>query len=191
LPTRCAWKNDEAQAASNGEPDAATSGIQQLLNDGKPHVFVAGQDLDVVDAGGMECAVSEGDAFQLSGQTAPDVQAATLAVLASKGGEECAKRNIVSVALTDLQDMRNHMRETIDQGLQELRQNWELEKMVSLSGRMRTRQMDPGPAFPTRKVFAVPSATLELRPLMRPALLTVARLQAGTRIPAASITVSS
>ena len=65
-----ALENIEAQAvARNAEPDAAVSGIHQLLNDGKPHVFVAGHDLDVVDAGGTECGVSEGDALQLSGRT--------------------------------------------------------------------------------------------------------------------------
>ncbi len=114
-------ENNEAQAANrSSEPDAASSSIQRALTDGKPHVFVAGHDLDVVDAGGSECAISEGDALQLHGPTAPDAQAATLAVLASKGGRECAKGDTVSVALTDLQDMQNHMRETIDQGMQEL-----------------------------------------------------------------------
>jgi hypothetical protein len=117
-----ALESSEAQAvARNAEPDAAVSSIQQLLNDGKPHVFVAGHDLDVVDAGGAECAVSEGDALQLSGRVASDATAATLAVLASKGGKECPKGATVSVTLADLQDMQNHMRETIDQGLQELR----------------------------------------------------------------------
>jgi len=116
-----ALENNEAQiAAKGGEPDAASSSIQRLLTDGKAHVFVAGHDLDVVDAGGTECALTEGDAIQLTGQTAPDAQAATLAVLASKGGRECPKGDTVSVALTDLQDMQNHMRETIDQGMQEL-----------------------------------------------------------------------
>jgi len=112
---------NEAQAVGqNREPDAATSSIQQLLNDGKPHVFVAGQDLDVVDAEGTECALSEGDAMQLAGRIAPDAPAATLSVLASKGGRECPKGDTVSVALQDLQEMQNHMRETIDAGLQEL-----------------------------------------------------------------------
>ena len=41
-------------------------------------------------------------------------------VLASKGGQECAKQDTVSVAVSDLQEMQNHMRETIDQGLQDL-----------------------------------------------------------------------
>ena len=40
--------------------------------------------------------------------------------MASKGGKECRKGDTVSVALADLQDMQNHMRETIDQGMQEL-----------------------------------------------------------------------
>ena len=116
-----ALENSESKTAGQGaEPDAASSSIQRALTDGKPHVFVAGHDLDVVDAGGTECALSEGDALQLTGQTAPDAQAATLAVLASKGGKECSKGDTVSVALQDLQDMQNHMRETIDQGMQEL-----------------------------------------------------------------------
>jgi hypothetical protein len=41
-------------------------------------------------------------------------------VLSSKGGQECAKSDTVTVALTDLQEMQNYMRENIDQGLQEL-----------------------------------------------------------------------
>jgi len=55
-------------------------------------------------------------------QTAPpdDAKAADLVVLSSKGGQECQKQATVSVALSDLQEMQNHMRETIDQGLQEL-----------------------------------------------------------------------
>ena len=50
----------------------------------------------------------------------PSATSANLVVLSSKGGQECPKSATVTVALTDLQDMQNHMRETIDQGLQEL-----------------------------------------------------------------------
>jgi hypothetical protein len=115
-----ALENNESKTAQNGEPDAASSSVQRMLTDGAPHVFVAGNDLDVVDAGGTECALSQGDALQLSGATAPDATSVNLAVLASKGGKECPKADVVSVALQDLQDMQNHMRETIDQGMQEL-----------------------------------------------------------------------
>jgi hypothetical protein len=119
-----ALENTEARAAGqNAEPDAASSSIQRLLTDGKPHVFVAGSDLDVTDAAGTECALSQGDALQLRSQAAPDAQAIPLAVLASKGGRECPQGATVSVALPDLQDMQNHMRESIDQGMQELQKN--------------------------------------------------------------------
>ena len=40
-------------------------------------------------------------------------------VMASKG-QDCAKGSMVQVQVTDLQDMQNHMRETLDQGLAEL-----------------------------------------------------------------------
>jgi hypothetical protein len=113
----------EAQAVKQDrDPDPAASSIQQLLNDGKSHVLVAGQDLDVVDSGGTECALSEGDALQLAGRTPPEATAANLTILASKGGRECPKGDTVAVALQDLQEMQNHMRETIDAGLQELRE---------------------------------------------------------------------
>src|ERR1035438_8671704 len=57
-----ALENSESKTAGQGaEPDAASSSIQRALTDGKPHVFVAGHDLDLVDAGGTECALSEGD----------------------------------------------------------------------------------------------------------------------------------
>ena len=57
-----------------------------------------------------------------STQTPPpaDATTANLVVLASKGGHECQKSSTVAVNLTDLQEMQNHMRETIDQGLQDL-----------------------------------------------------------------------
>jgi hypothetical protein len=115
-----ALENAESATAKTGEADPASSGIQRMLTDNVQHVFVTGKDLDVVDAVGTECALSEGDALQLTGQTAPNADSATLAVLASKGGKECTKGDTVSVTMADLQDMQNHMRETIDQGMGEL-----------------------------------------------------------------------
>jgi hypothetical protein len=116
-----ALENSESAGAKGGEPDAASSSIQRMLTDGTAHVFIAGQDLDVVDAAGNECAVSEGDALQLTvQQVAADATAVNLGVLASKGGKECAKGDTISVKLDDLQEMQNHMRETIDKGMQDL-----------------------------------------------------------------------
>jgi hypothetical protein len=116
-----ALANQEAATTAKGDtPDPAGSGIARMLADNIQHVFVAGGDLDVIDATGTECAVSEGDALQLAGPPAADATAADLVVLSSKGGVECKKGATVSVALTDLQDMQNHMRETIDAGMGDL-----------------------------------------------------------------------
>jgi hypothetical protein len=87
---------------------------------GRPHVFVVGAALDVVDASQTECLLSDGDVLALQAAPTSDAKAADLVVLSSKGGQECQKQTTVSVALDDLQEMQNHMRETIDQGLQEL-----------------------------------------------------------------------
>jgi hypothetical protein len=111
---------ENAEAMQNGQADPASSGIQRMLGDNIQHIFITGSGLDLVDTSGMECAVSQGDALQLAGPPPPDATAANLVVLSSKGGVECRRGATVSVAFADLQDMQNHMRETIDQGMGEL-----------------------------------------------------------------------
>ncbi len=122
VKTQLALENQEAgQNAQQQDVDPASSGIARMLSDGRPHVFVAGGSLDVVDASSQqECAISDGDALQLQSPPPPDATSANLVVLASKGGVECVRASTVTVQLTDLQEMQNHMRETIDQGLQDL-----------------------------------------------------------------------
>ena len=116
-----ALENQEAQQnAQQQDIDPGSSGIARMLNDGRSHVFVAGAPLDLVDENGQECGVSDGDVLGLQGPSDPNAVAANLVVLASKGGQECPKGDVVAVQLTDLQGMQNHMRESIDQGLQEL-----------------------------------------------------------------------
>ena len=119
-----ALENQEAGLnAQQAEVDPGSSGIDRMLSDaanGKRHVFVVGAALDVVDSSQTECTLSDGDVLGL--QTAPPAgaRAVDLVVLSSKGGQECQKQAVVSVTYEDLQEMQNHMRETIDQGLQEL-----------------------------------------------------------------------
>jgi hypothetical protein len=116
-----ALENTEAQAAAkSAEPDPASGGIARMLSDNNSHIFVAGGDLDLVDSRGQECAITQGDVLQLSSPPPPPATAAVLVVLASKGPQECSKGNAVSVELADLQDMQNHMRETISQGMGDL-----------------------------------------------------------------------
>ena len=121
VKNQLALENQEAtQNAANQDIDPGSSGIARLLSDGRPHVFVAGGNLDVTDASGQECVVSDGDALQLRTAPPADAITANLVVLSSKGGPECQISHTVQVQLTDLQEMQNHMRETIDQGLKDL-----------------------------------------------------------------------
>ncbi len=121
VKAQIALENAEAQQnAAQQEPDPASSSINRMFLDGKPHVFVANAALDVVDANGNECAISDGDVLHLAMAPDPNATDAQLTVLASKGGVECPRAATVTVAVKDLQEMQNSMRESVDQGLQEL-----------------------------------------------------------------------
>jgi hypothetical protein len=118
-----AVENAEAapQAQATGQ-NPAVSGVQRLLSDNQSHVFVAGASLDVVDGNNNECGLSDGDVLQLTPTPLPDdATAATLVVMTTKGGVECKKGAAVSVNIEDLQEMQNHMREAIDQGMGDLK----------------------------------------------------------------------
>jgi hypothetical protein len=88
-----------------------------VFSDNVPHVFVVSNSL-MVDDHGPGCPVSEGDVLQLR-PGSENGTAADVVVLASKG-QDCRRGSVVSVQLQDLQEMQNHMRETMDQGLAEL-----------------------------------------------------------------------
>jgi hypothetical protein len=117
-------ENAEAEKiAAQQDVDPGSSGIARILADGKPHAFVVGRGLDVDDEeSGEDCSFTEGDVLGLSAPAETDDadKTASLVVLASKGPKECAKSAIVSVHFDDLQEMQNHMREMIDQGMDEL-----------------------------------------------------------------------
>jgi hypothetical protein len=117
-----ALENQEAQAnAQNQDVDPQSSGIARMLSDNQTHVFIAGSSLDVVQvASQAECGISQGDVLEVSAAPPANATAATATVLCSKGGNECGKNAQVQIAFTDLQEMQNHMRETIDQGLGDL-----------------------------------------------------------------------
>lgn len=115
-------ENLAAQAnAANPQAPPPDMSVGAVLSDGRPHVFVAGANLDLVDVNsGAECGLTEGDVVQVVSPPTPDSPQVNAVVLASKGANECARTATVTIALTDLQDMQNHMRETVDQGMAEL-----------------------------------------------------------------------
>ncbi len=144
VKAQLALENQEAtQNATKQDADPASSGVARLLSDGRPHVFVAGGNLDVTDVTGKECVVSDGDTLQLRDAPATDATTANLVVLSSKGNPECQISLTVSVQLTDLQEMQNHMRETIDQGLKDLQ---EKQGTGGLPAAPASAQTAPAPA---------------------------------------------
>jgi hypothetical protein len=105
------------QNAQNVTAPAGSNGVVAELSDRQAHAFVVGSDLDLVDASGRRCMVSEGDVVAVVSPAKADTSTADAIVLASKGGEECQRSVRVQVALDDVQEMQNHMREAVDQGL--------------------------------------------------------------------------
>jgi len=139
-----ALENDEArQSARNTDIDPGSSGIARMLGDRATHIFVAGRELDLVDATGQECAISEGDVLQFKDAPAADARVARLLVLASKGSPECRPSATVLVEATDLQDMQNHMRETIDQGLADLQTGQGQAGLPALPSAARAQPVQP------------------------------------------------
>jgi hypothetical protein len=116
-----ALETAEAQGnAQNQEPNPQSSSIAGMMSDGQRHTFVVGQDLDLTDISGKECLVTAGDVLQLLTPPPAGADGVNLVVLSNKGVQECGKSTTVGVALSDLQNMQNQMRERIDQGLGQL-----------------------------------------------------------------------
>ena len=112
----------------NGEPEVykSNSGSEARFGrDGKVReihrggITVVYGPVGVTGADGQECALSEGDVLRLSTPPLPGSTTAYLQVFASKN-RDCVRGNTVSVRLEDLQEMQNHMRASIDRGLEEL-----------------------------------------------------------------------
>ena len=114
-------EGDESKAnGQSQDADAGAGSVMKLFDDHHPHVFVAGADLDVVSTAGNECTITQGDVVRVASLPASGTEDVTAAILASKGNKECTANTTVTLALSDLQDMHNHMRESVDDGLAEL-----------------------------------------------------------------------
>ena len=113
----------QRQLALEAQAPQADPNAPPPLFDTNPHVFIVSGDLDLTDAYGRECFVTQGDVLAMNGPPPPGAVAASVSVMASKGagqGQPCARGSVVSVSVEDLMEMQNHMRETIDQGLAQL-----------------------------------------------------------------------
>jgi hypothetical protein len=113
-----AAENGEALTATNSMPDANSGSVADPLSDGVAHVFVVSSTLTVTSGLG-DCTITGGDVIQMRGAPADSATAASLIMLASKS-QDCPRGDIISLQIADLQEMLNHMRESIDAGLADL-----------------------------------------------------------------------
>jgi hypothetical protein len=112
---------DQLEAIDNAEnhpPDTAAGSVAATLTGNQSHVLISGSDYDALDASQTRCAISPGDVIQIVPAILDDPKEVPALVLLSKP-KECPKSAQVRLALTDLQDMQNYMRATIDHGLDE------------------------------------------------------------------------
>ena len=103
---------------SKGSNDA----LPPSLHEKGTHLFLAGDSLEVENhSTGDTCTIGEGDAIEMNGAFPKNGKNINVLVRASKDSS-CAANSTVSVAMTDLVEMHNHMRETIEQGMKALRE---------------------------------------------------------------------
>lgn len=112
-------KRELAAQKTQTQGDNTPASLSTLLADGQPHVFVASTGLSVTSSG-QDCNLTEGDVLALNAAPAQGANSADLRVLASKQAD-CAKGSVITVELTDLQEMHNHLLANIDKGMADMK----------------------------------------------------------------------
>ncbi|HLO67531.1 MAG TPA: hypothetical protein VK188_10965 [Holophaga sp.] len=108
---------EEARANQAADYDLQSSEPPPLFSRNGPKVFLVNAEVMGYD-GERECPLSEGDVLQLVNPPAPGSEWAEVSILSTRG--RCPRGSIVSVRTLDLQEMQNHMRAIVDQGLEKL-----------------------------------------------------------------------
>jgi hypothetical protein len=111
-----------AQASSQKRGDNQTQEEVPAALDPHQKVFVVASDLDLVDDAGNECAVTAGDVLMRTGKTPDENNRVAVNVVSSKQGD-CPVDTNSAVNVSDLQEMHNQFRETLDAGLKTLADN--------------------------------------------------------------------
>jgi len=112
---------DQADASKSGN---ASSGGQAAGNepppalDPKRPIFVVNDEVSTA-ADGEECSLTQGDIISRTSETPDGDKNLQVKVLASSK-TDCAVGKQVAVSLDDLQEMRNHLREQLSNGMDEL-----------------------------------------------------------------------
>ncbi|HLK62723.1 MAG TPA: hypothetical protein VKU19_04760 [Bryobacteraceae bacterium] len=135
--SQLAQENMDSQTQNVAPSDDAAPPVL----DGASHVFVAYNNL-VVNAGGQDCSLTGGDVVQVQPGSSQDPSYANARVLASKG-QDCPTGEVVAIQLTDLQEMQNHMREALDQGLGDLQAKQGQNNLPAIDPALRAQTPAP------------------------------------------------
>jgi hypothetical protein len=130
----------QAAPAAPANPEPTASAPPPALSPNVQHIFIVSSVI-VVSADGQQCAVTQGDVLQLDPAAQyPDPSNAK--VLASKT-LDCQSGKAVQIALADLQEMQNHMREMLDKGLGELQTHQGQGNLPVIDASLRTTTPAP------------------------------------------------
>jgi len=115
-------------AAEQATAGQGSSGAQQSQSNGDEvppaldparRTFVVSADLAVDDTDNQECSLTQGDVLMRIGDTPDSNQKVSVSVATSKNND-CAAGKQITVAVDDLQEMRNRFQEQLDDGMKEL-----------------------------------------------------------------------
>jgi hypothetical protein len=110
----------QVEEAIRAHEEKQTLTVEQLAQDTR-HVFAVGDDLEVaIRDSEQSCSLTQGDLIRLAEIPAPDSPAATLQVVTSKKGS-CPPNAVVTVSMSDLQDMVNDFTGTLEQGMEKMK----------------------------------------------------------------------
>ncbi len=112
-----AGKAKSSSANSGGQPAESKEAPPAL--DPKFKTFVVNDDLSLTPEDGKECALAEGDVIERTSDTADNDGNVSVKVVAANKAD-CAIGTEDSVAVDDLQEMYNHFREQMKDGMGEL-----------------------------------------------------------------------
>jgi hypothetical protein len=107
----------ENAVAQNPQNAATLSGLPRALQPNQ--LFIVSQILNVAGGNAQSCALTPGDVLQLVATPSTNAVTADLTVNASRQGD-CPTGMVVSIALTDLQEMQNEFHYQVDRSLQSL-----------------------------------------------------------------------
>ena len=110
----------EREAAEHPEQASNYGKLSTAMRDPN-HLFIVSGNLDVT-AGDQICGLTPGDILQLNGPQQDADKTVEVRVVSSKR-YDCPAHSVVTVALNDLQEMHNSMRERVYDGLGKLRQS--------------------------------------------------------------------